>query len=106
MTRIKFYLLLFTTLVDLTGCSSSLQLRDENKHVPGWINLDTIKAGKYDTGKMWTFEHPSVDYFKEEYNFAPSKEWLDHVRLSALRFSTYCSADRKSTRLNSSHAHI
>src|ERR1035437_6219268 len=92
MTRIKFYLLLFTTLVYLTGCSSSLQLRDENKNVPGWINLDTIKAGKYDTGKMWTFEYPPVDYFKEEYNFAPSKEWLDHVRLSALRFSTYCSA--------------
>ena len=41
---------------------------------------------------MWTFEYPPVDYFKEEYNFAPSKEWLDHVRLSALRFSTYCSA--------------
>ena len=92
MTRIKFYLLLFTSLVFLTGCSSTLQLRDENKNVPGWLNLDTIKAGKYDTGKMWTFEYPPVDYFKEEYNFAPSKEWLDHVRLSALRFSTYCSA--------------
>ena len=90
MIRIKFYFLLFTTLVYLTGCSSSLQLKDEN--VPGWINLDTVKAGKYDTGKMWTFEYPPVDYFKEEYNFAPSKEWLDHVRLSALRFSTYCSA--------------
>jgi hypothetical protein len=90
MTRIKFYLLLFTALLYLTGCSSSLPLRDEN--VPGWINLDTVKVGKYDTGKMWTFEYPPVEYFKEEYNFAPSKEWLDHVRLSALRFSTYCSA--------------
>ena len=92
MIRIKFYLLLFTALVYLTGCSSSLQLRNENKNVLGWINLDTVKAGKFDTGKMWTFEYPPVDYFKEEYNFAPSKGWLDHVRLSALRFSTYCSA--------------
>ena len=92
MTRIKFYLFLFATLVCLTGCSSSLQLPDKKTNAPDWINLDTIQAGKFDTGKMWTFEYPPVDYFKEEYNFAPSKEWLDHVRLSALRFSTYCSA--------------
>jgi hypothetical protein len=92
MARVKFYLLLFSTLLYLTGCSSSSQIRDNNSNSPGWINLDTIKAGKYDTGKMWTFEYPPVDYFKEEYNFAPSKEWLDHIRLSALRFSNYCSA--------------
>jgi Peptidase S46 len=92
MIRIKFFLLLSSILLCLIGCSSTLQPRDENKNVPGWINLDTIKAGKFDTGKMWTFEYPPVTYFKEEYNFAPSKEWLDHVRLSALRFSTYCSA--------------
>src|ERR1039457_1836587 len=92
MTRVKYYLVFITALLFLTGCSSSFQLKDKKNIVPDWINLDTIKAGKYDTGKMWTFEYPPVDYFKEEYNFAPSKEWLDHVRLSALRFSTYCSA--------------
>ena len=92
MIRIKFYLFSFVALFYLTGCSSSLQLPDKKTIVPDWINLDTIKAGKFDTGKMWTFEYPPVNYFKEEYNFAPSKEWLDHVRLSALRFSTYCSA--------------
>ncbi|MDR3665789.1 MAG: S46 family peptidase, partial [Ignavibacteriaceae bacterium] len=92
MTKVKHCLLLFAALLYLTGCSSSLQIQDKHSNVPGWINLDTIKAGKFDTGKMWTFEYPPVQYFKEEYNFAPSKEWLDHVRLSALRFSTYCSA--------------
>lgn len=54
--------------------------------------LDTVKAGKFDNGKMWTFEHPPVDYFKEAYNFTPDKTWFDHVRLSALRFANYCSA--------------
>src|ERR1035438_10584302 len=74
MTRIKFYLFLFATLVCLTGCSSSLQLPDKKTNAPDWINLDTIQAGKFDTGKMWTFEYPPVDYFKEEYNFAPRSE--------------------------------
>jgi hypothetical protein len=92
MTRVKSYLVFVTALFYLTGCSSSLQPPVKKTNISEWINLDTIKAGKYDTGKMWTFEYPPLNYFKEEYNFAPSKEWLDHVRLSALRFSTYCSA--------------
>jgi len=56
------------------------------------INLDTVKAGKFDTGKMWTFEFPPKQYFKDEYKFNASDEWLDNVRMSALRFATYCSA--------------
>jgi hypothetical protein len=55
-------------------------------------NVDTIKAGKFDLGKMWTFEHAPVDYFAEVYNFKPSQEWLDNVRMSALRFGGGCSA--------------
>ncbi len=57
-----------------------------------WLKLDTVKAGKFDTGKMWTFEYPPLEYFKNEYNFKPTKEWLDNVRMSALRFANYCSA--------------
>ncbi len=57
-----------------------------------WMNLDTVKAGPFDTGKMWTFEYPPIDYFEKEYGFRPSKEWFDHVRMSALRFANYCSA--------------
>ena len=57
-----------------------------------WTNLDTVKAGKFDNGKMWTFEYPPLDYFKSAYNFQPDKEWLEHVRMSALRFANYCSA--------------
>jgi hypothetical protein len=57
-----------------------------------WMNLDTVKAGKYDTGKMWTFEYPPLEYFKATYNFQPDQAWLEHVRMSALRFANYCSA--------------
>lgn len=57
-----------------------------------WTNLDNVKAGKYDTGKMWTFEYPPLKYFESEYNFHPTQEWLDNVRMSALRFANYCSA--------------
>jgi hypothetical protein len=55
-------------------------------------NLDTVKAGKFDNGKMWTFDYPPVDYINETYGFRPTQEWLDNVRMSALRFATYCSA--------------
>lgn len=49
------------------------------------FNPDTVKAGKYDTGKMWTFEFPPYQYLKEKYGFEAAKEWFDDVRLSALR---------------------
>ncbi len=56
------------------------------------VSPDTIKAGRFDTGKMWTFEYPPTDYFEQEYNFTPDQDWLEHVQKSALKFATYCSA--------------
>ena len=87
--------LILFILIFIAGCSSSGQLQnDYNANQPdySWLNLDTIKAGKFDTGRMWTFEYPPIKYFKETYNFTPTQEWLHDVRLSALRFATYCSA--------------
>jgi len=57
-----------------------------------WMDLDTVKAGKFDNGKMWTFEYPPMDYFSEAYNFEPDEAWFEQVRMSALRFANYCSA--------------
>ena len=57
-----------------------------------WLNLDTVKAGKFDNGKMWTFEYPPMDYFSQTYNFQPDEAWFEHVRMSALRFANYCSS--------------
>lgn len=77
-------------LISLFMSSSStaqVSTKDAN-----WMNLDTVKAGKFDTGKMWTFEYPPMDYFSEAYNFKPDESWFEHVRMSALRFANYCSA--------------
>lgn len=34
---------------------------------------------------MWTFDNPPVMQLKKKYHFAPTQEWLDHVRLSSVR---------------------
>jgi Peptidase S46 len=36
---------------------------------------------------MWTFDNPPLKQLKERYGFAPTQEWLDHVRLSCVRFN-------------------
>ncbi len=55
-------------------------------------NLDTVKAQKFDTGKMWTFEDYPNNYIKSTYGFDAGEDWLKKVRLSALRFGGGCSA--------------
>ncbi|MDZ7623540.1 MAG: S46 family peptidase [Ignavibacteriaceae bacterium] len=56
------------------------------------VDFDTVKAQKFDMGKMWTFENPPLDYFEETYDFRPDQEWLDHAQKSALKFGNGCSA--------------
>ena len=63
-----------------------------SQHLYNGINLDTVKALRFDTGKMWTFDFPPNDYLDKTYDFGPSSDWLDSVRLSALRFGFGCSA--------------
>lgn len=57
-----------------------------------WFDLDTVKAGRFDMGKMWTFEYPPTEYFEETYGFSPDEDWFEHVQLATLKFADYCSA--------------
>lgn len=53
--------------------------------------LDTVRAGRFDNGKMWTFEHPPLGYWEDAYHFQPDRDWLEQARLGALRIPG-CSA--------------
>ena len=56
-----------------------------------------LDPGRFDMGKMWTFENAPLAYFAEAYDFKPTQEWLDKVRLAALRLpgctASFVSAD-------------
>ena len=55
------------------------------------VDLDTVKAGRFDQGKMWTFEFPPTAYLAETYGFRPDAAWFEKASLGALRLSN-CSA--------------
>jgi Peptidase S46 len=41
---------------------------------------------KADEG-MWTFDNPPLAQLKEKYGFTPTPAWLDHLRMSSVRFN-------------------
>ena len=53
--------------------------------------LDTVRAGAFDNGKMWTFDAPPRSYLAETYGFEPDEAWFSSARLGALRIPS-CSA--------------
>lgn len=59
---------------------------------PAGLDPDTVEAGRFDNGRMFTLDQPPLEYFREEYGFAPEHSWFDRARLGALRFASYCSA--------------
>ncbi len=75
-------------MMALAGCSSYQATKSTSQ---AYFNPDTVKAGRFDNGKMWTFDNPPMSYFKETYNFAPDSAWFAKTRLSALRLPG-CSA--------------
>jgi len=36
---------------------------------------------------MWTFDNPPLKELAEKYNFHPTQDWLDHLRLSSVRLN-------------------
>jgi hypothetical protein len=54
---------------------------------PATPDTAPVTAPAPDEG-MWTFDNLPLQHLKSTYNFEPTKEWIDHVRLSAVRFDT------------------
>jgi hypothetical protein len=54
-------------------------------------NVDTVRAGRFDFGKMWTFENAPTKYFTDTYGFAANAAWFNRARGAALRIPG-CSA--------------
>ena len=79
MRSVRFTLLLLATAV-LGGASA---LRAQQPATPEYPGIET--------GKMWTFDVPPLDYWAKRYDFHPTQAWLDHARLSAARLPG-CSA--------------
>lgn len=52
---------------------------------------DVAQPGRFDNGKMWTFDQPPIAYFQQEYGFTPDAAWFEKARLGALRIPG-CSA--------------
>jgi hypothetical protein len=50
------------------------------------VFLTGLRTASADEG-MWTFDNPPLKQLKEKYNFVPTQEWLDHVRLSCVRLN-------------------
>lgn len=55
------------------------------------FELDTVRVGRFDYGKMWPFEYAPTEYFSETYGFDADSAWFARARLSALRIPG-CSA--------------
>jgi len=48
--------------------------------------LTAARPSTADEG-MWTFDSPPLMQLKDKYNFTPTQQWLDHIRLSSVRFN-------------------
>ena len=83
----KVFLTVFTMLYIFMFLSYS-----NGQSVFGIYENEPTKLPIPDNGKMWIFDNPPLDYWKAEYGFTPTQEWLEDVRLSALRFGRGCSA--------------
>ncbi|WP_251981038.1 S46 family peptidase, partial [Salinibacter ruber] len=59
---------------------------------------DTVRAQRFDRGRMWTVENLPTSYFQEAHGVTPDDEWRTKARRGALRFGSGCSASFVSSR--------
>src|SRR5437868_8775249 len=52
------------------------------------VLLTTLSDRAFGDEGMWLYTAPPTKQLKEKYNFEPSKQWLDHLQKSSVRFSS------------------
>jgi len=80
MHPLRSSILVLTVLAAFTGRVAAQQPAAAPSEYPG-----------LETGTMWTFDVPPLEYWAKRYDFHPTATWLDHARLSAARIPG-CSA--------------
>lgn len=98
-----WWLVLALTLT-LFGCASSSSSSEapapattisttDLQPTPGALQAaENVQLTGTELGTMWTFENAPLDYWREKYGFEATPEWLEHVRLSSVRYGRFCSA--------------
>src|SRR3989449_1044982 len=91
--RFPFVIAAVVSAAGFAACAPGVRVA-ATAPAPRAVVLDSaaMRPGRFDAGKMWTFDNPPLDYFQEAYAFRPDSAWLARARLGALRFATYCSA--------------
>jgi hypothetical protein len=51
------------------------------------LSATLLSGSAYAEEGMWTFDNPPTKQLQEKYGFTITKQWLDHVRLSSVRFN-------------------
>ena len=99
-------LTLLATMFSAASCSSSKSTESAAQVAPEPASQEALEAPQEPVvilsgveaveaaglGKMWTFDKVPLDYLEERYDFTPTDEWFEHVRLASLRYGGGCSA--------------
>ena len=75
----------------LVAAASAAVLMVATPLVAQAADTEPVQMGRFDFGKMWTFEYAPSEYFSETYGFDATPEWFERARMPALRIPG-CSA--------------
>ena len=102
MLNIRLSILFALVILVAAGCSSGRRtavvteraeqpqppaevVATEPESPPAAAAASEVEVGRFDTGKMWTFDNPPLDYFETTYDFRPDSQWFAQARLGTLR---------------------